>query len=139
MKRERAVNLADWRQMAVNATHNPNTGEPTRLGAIVRAVTRTELRMPAPKLIGQATITSDGFVMCCFQSRDGRMHGGAFIGTFEDVVKNWRGLADHLQKQGMKDDQREAMFKALRDWIDRDYRPQQMKDAHEKILTARQI
>lgn len=139
MKTKRIVNTADWRQMAVNATHDPNTGEPSRLGAIVRAVTRTELRMPAPKFIGQGAITSDGIVMCTFQGRDGITRGGAFVGSFEELVKDWRGLADYLQKQGMKDGQREEMFKALRDWIAIDYRPQKMKDAHEKLLTARQV
>lgn len=135
----RHVDRNDWRQMAINATHDPNTGEPSQLGAIIRAVTRTELKMPAPKFIGQASITSDGFVLCGFQGRDGQYRGGAFVGSFADLVTNWRGLADYLQSQGMKDEQREAMFKALRDWIHVDYRSQQMKDAHEKLLTARQI
>lgn len=135
----RHVDRNDWRQMAINATHDPNTGEPTRLGAIIRAVTRTELKMPAPKFIGQAIVTSDGHVMCSFQGRDGRYHGGAYLGTFEEVVLNWRGLADHLQAQGMKDEQREVMFKALVDWVATDYRSEKMKEEHTRLLTGRMI
>lgn len=131
---ERIVDRNDWRQMAVNATHDPNTGEPSRLGAIVRAVTRTELKMPAPKFVGQCTITSDGFTLCAFVSRDGKMRGGALVGSFAELVRNWRGLADHLQKQGMKDDQRELMFKALVDWVSADYRSPRMKEEHARLL-----
>ena len=74
--------------------------------------------MPIFSIAG-ATITSDGFVMCSFRDREEVWHNQALVCDVEDLVKNFRGLADHLK---LTDAERKEMFDEVRIWIKTDYR-----------------
>jgi hypothetical protein len=105
---------ASWQYRAVEATRGPET----KLGAILLAVLDKQ-RRTIPQFRGKATITSDGFVMCNFLAKDGGLRLGAFVCDVDDLVRNFRGLADHLK---LSDAERKEMFQAVRNWIGTDYR-----------------
>lgn len=113
-KERRERERASWQYRAIEATQGPNT----KLGAILLAVLRKQ-RNTRPQFVGSATITSDGFIMCDFIAGNGRYHYGAFVCAVEDLVHNFRGLAEHLR---LKDSEAEEMFNEVRSWIGRDYR-----------------
>ena len=129
------INGADWKQRALLATWDAGVQEWSRLGHVLLSVFGKAKHVAAPRFDGTATITREGHVLCAFIGRDGRM-AIANIGTFEELVKNFRGLADMLK---LADPDRVAMFAALQTWIEHDNRPQALKDAHEKMMTTRQI
>lgn len=116
----RAIDTSDWRQVIVNATK----GNQSRLGALIISILKKDYVLAqkgsVPRFDGNATITSDGFVMCDFYGRQGDFHRGAFVGSIGDVVDNFRKLADHCK---LNDEDRKAMFLALKNWIAQDYRP----------------
>lgn len=107
-----------WQYRAIAATK----GQTTRLGTILLAVMGktldTGLRNP-PSYGPSAVITVDGYVISNFVDRRGQMHVGALVGTLEDVLVNFRNLADVLK---LDDKDREDMFMQLRMWISHDYR-----------------
>lgn len=105
---------ATWQYRAVEATGGPKS----LLGAILLAVLKKQ-RNTRPQFIGNATITSDGFVMCSFVTRDGEHKHSAFVCDVPDLVRNFRGLADHLK---LTDAERNELFLAVRNWIATDYR-----------------
>lgn len=109
-----AIERASWQYKVIAATH----GNQSRLGCIMLAVMGRNAKHP-PQFGANANITSDGFVMADFVGKDGRYHHGALVGDVRDLIGNMRGLADHLK---LDDKDREAMFKAVRGWIARDYR-----------------
>ncbi len=53
-----------------------------------------------------------------FVGKDGRAHHSAFVGSVSDLVRNARGLADHLK---LTDADRAELFAAVRDWVVTDY------------------
>lgn len=105
---------ATWQYRAVLATG----GNKSQLGAIVIAVLGKAPDNP-PRFGSAAVITSDGYVQAHFQTKDGVWHQGAFVGAVDDLVANFRGLADHLK---LSDAERVEMFDELRKWISVDYR-----------------
>lgn len=105
---------ATWQYRAVEATG----GNRSQLGAIVIAMLGKAPDNP-PRFGSAAVITSDGYVQAHFQSKDGQWHEGAFVGAVDDLVGNFRGLADHLK---LSDAERVEMFDELRKWISVDYR-----------------
>lgn len=105
---------ASWKYRAIEATRGPQS----QLGAILLAALGKQ-RNTRPQFVGSATITSDGFIMCSFIGKDGRHHMGAFVGDVADLVRNFRGLADHLK---LNDLERVEMFAAVKQWIAVDYR-----------------
>jgi len=68
-----------------------------------------------------ANITSDGMIMSDFYDRQGNMHYGALVGSVEEMTDNFRGLADYLK---LSDNERVALFTAVRQWIKTDARMQ---------------
>lgn len=93
-------------------------GNKSRLGAIVMAVLGRTPHAPPAFGLG-AVITSDGYIMCDFLTRDYVMHTSAFVGSVSDLVDNCRGLADHCK---LTDDQRLQFFQSVRAWIKKDWR-----------------
>lgn len=109
-ERERAT----WQYRAIAATK----GNTSRLGCILLAVLGRNAKHP-PWFGANAVITSDGYVLSHFTGKDGVMHYGAFVGSVNDLVKNFRGLAEHLK---LSDKEQAEMFVQLQQWIQRDYR-----------------
>jgi|CXWL01.1.fsa_nt_gi hypothetical protein len=114
LNERQAAERNTWQYKAVEATR----GNQSRLGCILLAVLGRPAKHP-PQFGSSATITSDGFVMADFVGRDGRGHMGARVCGADELRDNFRGLADHLK---LDDANREAMFKAVRQWIAVDYR-----------------
>lgn len=102
-----------WQRKVVEATR----GNQTHLGAIVICALG---HMPkhAPRFRGTATITSDGFVICTFQKRDGSWVSG-LVCDVADLNKNLRRLTDHCK---LSDAERVEFFDKMRQWIATDYR-----------------
>lgn len=71
-----------------------------------------------PRFSGKATITSDGFVMCNFTASNGENHMGAFVGSVTDLVRNTKGLGDHLK---LSDDDRKEFYHTITNWIGMNY------------------
>jgi hypothetical protein len=95
------------------------TGEnTTMLGTIMLAVLGETPRLPPALGLG-AVISSDRLVFCDFVNRDGYLKTAAFVCDVEDLVNNFRGLADHLK---LDDDDRIILFGELRKWIKKDWR-----------------
>ncbi len=97
-----------WKQRALASTVG------SQFGAIVACALGE--KVSAPCFSGRPSITSDGFVMCNFTDRHGNGHLGAFIGSLSDVVRNTRGLADHLN---LKDEARAEYVAAIGCWLGR--------------------
>jgi hypothetical protein len=98
----------NWKQKALAATRG------SQFGAIVACALGEKTR--APYFSGRPSITSDGYVMCNFVDRNGEGHMGAFVGSFSDVQRNTKGLADHL-KLNVED--RAEYTGALTKWLGR--------------------
>lgn len=109
-----ALGRDSWQYRAIEATK----GNQSQLGAILLAVLGRAPKHP-PRFHGLASITSDGFVMCDFTGRDGNYRYSALVCDTSDLVRNFRGLADHLK---FSDAERTAMFDEVRKWISLDYR-----------------
>jgi hypothetical protein len=105
---------ASWQYRAIEVTRGPGT----KTGAILLAVLGKQ-RATVPQFRGSARITSDGYMLCNFMSRSGQIHMSAFVGSVEEVVANFRRLADHLK---LTDAERTEMFTKLREWVGTDYR-----------------
>jgi hypothetical protein len=90
----------------------------TQTGAIAKCVLNRNVAQGLRQYYGQASITSDGFVMCNFMDAQGQEHMGAFVGSVDDLKRNVVGVAKHL---GLTDDEREAWYRACRAWIGLDY------------------
>lgn len=97
--------MTNWKDRALAATKH------TQFGAIIARALNTEI--PAPCFISNASITSDGFVMCNFLDRDGNVRMGAFVGAASDVVRNAEGLAKHLK---LSREERKELFATLHSW-----------------------
>ena len=104
-----------WQYRAIKAT----CGTQSRLGAILVAALGRSERLQGRRIVGRASITSDGYVMVDFVDSHGRYHFKAFICSVEDLTRNLRGLSDMLK---LSDAERIEMFDEVRKWIDVDYR-----------------
>jgi len=100
-----------WKQRALAATRG------SQLGAIVACVLGRKI--PAPHFIGKASITSDGFVMCDFRSKDGAYRHGAFVCDATDLERNTAGLIAHLE---LTPEEQKIFLAAMSAWISTDYR-----------------
>ena len=111
---EYEANKNSWQYKCVQATR----AHQSKLGAILCSALGKN-RGHLPQFQGFATITSDGSVMCNFVDRHGVMHLGALVCDVQDLVRNFRGLADHCK---LPDADRIELFKTVRQWITKDYR-----------------
>lgn len=104
----------DWKWRAIRATH----GNQSRLGCILIAVIG---RMPLnpPRIRGNAVILEDGTVLADVELRNGKGFLATNLGSIEELVGNFRGLADHLK---LSDKDRVEMFNELRMWCAKDFR-----------------
>lgn len=103
-----------WKARALIATR----GNQSQLGAILIAILGRAPDHP-PRFGSGAVITSDGYVLAHFQDIRGEWHAGAFVSSVDELVGNFRGLADHLK---LSDAERVEMFNELRMWITTDER-----------------
>lgn len=99
---------SSWKSRALAATRE------SQFGAIVAAALGEKIA--APCFIGRPSITSDNYVMCNFLDRDGNGRMGAFVGSFSDVQRNTRGLADHLK---LSTEDRAEYAATLTKWLGR--------------------
>ena len=95
-----------------------NCEKGSQLRALVEAVFHIWPRK-VPAFADNAIITSDGYVMCDFKDKAGRLHRMALVCDVEDLVTNFRGFADHMK---LDDTERNLLFDELRKWISVDYR-----------------
>jgi hypothetical protein len=91
----------------------------TKLGAILRCALGANREHDAPRFVGKASVTSDGFIMCSFVGGDNSFHPGAFVGSLADLDDNLEGLSRHLQ---LPADDKETLLAAVTNWIGEDYR-----------------
>lgn len=105
-----------WKDKALEATG----GNKTQFGAILECAFDPDHSRPMsfPRFTGKAIVTSDGFVQCSFYDRNGTFRQSAFIGSLRDLHSNAVRLAEFLE---FSEDDRDALFKALRAWVDTDY------------------
>ena len=95
-----------------------NCEKGSQLRALVEAVFHIWPRK-VPAFADNAVITSDGYVMSDFKDKAGRLHRMALVCDIEDLVGNFRGLADFMK---LDDEERKKLFGELRMWIFVDYR-----------------
>lgn len=97
-----------WKDKALAATRG------SQFGAIIRcALGRDAGQTTGPRFVGKANITSDRFIMCNFIDSNGQFRHGAFVGAFDDLTRNYRGLSDHLK---LNDKDRAAFRRVLASW-----------------------
>jgi hypothetical protein len=116
--------MQSWKGKAEAATG----GNQSQLGAMLIAILgRTPHAPPmfarylsdGTVVAGKAVITVDGFVLCDFIHKSGIYSHHAIVCNVSDMVRNFRGLADHLK---LTDAERKEMFDEVKKWIERDYR-----------------
>lgn len=98
-------------QHAIDASRGSQTG------AIVACAFGVD-RDHKPRFTGHANVTSDGFVMCNFVTKDGEAKWGAFVGAYSDFKRNIEGLIKFAKLEG---DDRATFVKTLNGWIARSY------------------
>ena len=91
----------------------------SQLGAILRCAFNKNGQTKRMLFVGQASVTSDGFVTCSFIDAWGNSHLGAFVGAISDLDANLAGLAKHLK---LTAGEIEEMNAAVAGWIATDYR-----------------
>jgi hypothetical protein len=109
-----------WQGRAIEATK----GTQSRLGGILCAALNTN-RTELPRFGTSATIDQQGRVWSSFTTRQGILHLRALVCTVDELVSNFRGLADHLK---LKDADRVALFDKLRGWVTKDERVKSVLD-----------
>lgn len=103
-----------WKARGIVAT----AGNQSLLGAILIATLGYATSNP-PRIVSAAEITEDGGVVAFFQKRGEDGATLTRLCSVEDLVNNFRGLADALK---LSDDDRTALFTELRKWIAKDHR-----------------
>lgn len=103
-----------WKWRAITITR----GNQSRLGAVLLATLGKHTENP-PWFGPSAVIDDNGNVFSNFVDRHNSDAAPAFIGTVEEVVSNFNGLADAINAT---DQEREEMFAGLRQWISKDAR-----------------
>ena len=104
-----------WQDLALAAADG------TQTGAILRCALNRNTEA-VPRFEGKASVTSDGFIMCSFVGRNGEGHMGAFVGAYDDLLRNLGKLAAHVEKYGKVKVDHKAMLDAIDAWISVDYR-----------------
>jgi hypothetical protein len=99
-----------WKQKALAATKG------SQFGAVLSSAFNKKIK--APCFTSKAVITSDGFVQANFVDKGGVARHSAFVGSVQDLLRNARGLADHL---ALDANERTEFFTAVRDWVAIDY------------------
>lgn len=93
----------------------------SQIGAIVACALGVET--PAPRFTSKAVVTSDGFLQANFVDRDGIARHSAFVGSYDDLKENLRGVQEFLQPDIINADQAHELWNAVAyDWIATDYR-----------------
>jgi len=80
-----------------------------------------DMRRTDAYFVGEATITSDGFLMCDFVDADGVMHHGAFVAHWNDIAAQANGLDRHIRENIVSDwgtPVQDAMWR----WVGADFR-----------------
>lgn len=111
---------ASWQYRAIEATR----GNTTRAGAILLAALGKNAKHP-PGFGPSCVITPDGVVLSNFVDRHGVMHVGLAVCDVEDLISNFRRLAEHCK---FNDEEHEALFSTLRKWVIIDYRADEHYD-----------
>lgn len=101
-----------WQDRAIIATRGTQTG-----AILLCALGRSGDSFP--RFVGNASITSDGFITCDYVDADERAHSGAFVGGVDDLTNNVIGLARHLH---LSDADRTSLFTTIQRWIGCDFR-----------------
>lgn len=104
-----------WRSRAVLATD----ANKTLLGCFVLAILGWQHTFKPPRFGSRAVIDKDGIVISHMQNQYGEIHRNQRIGPVQDIIDNFRGLADHLK---LSDVDRDEMFGELRKWFLHDAR-----------------
>lgn len=105
-----------WQGRAKRATG----GNTSRLGLILLAVIgQTPADRPMISIKRGAAIMPDGTVVADCMLRFQMEYRATALGTVQEIVGNFRGLADHLK---LSDAERLEMFDLLRKWMGKDLR-----------------
>lgn len=72
-----------------------------------------------PRFVGRANVTSDGYLMCDFVTRDGGHKHGAFFGAVSDLWENERRFVEHFKLAPAVAKELHAKLQA---WIATDWR-----------------
>jgi hypothetical protein len=114
-KRKPKLGPDSWQWKAIEATQ----AHTSQLGAILLAALDMG-RNKLPRFGRKAIITAEGAVVAPFITRASEFHAHAFVCSVADLIRNFRGLADHLK---LSDTERTEMFTTVRRWCATDYRP----------------
>ena len=101
---------APWQHRAVEATG----GNTTLLGCFVLAILGWQHGRKPPRFGKVARIDKDGIVHSNMQDSDWNIHTKHCLGPVQEIIDNFRGLADHLK---LDDRERTEMFDELRKWF----------------------
>src|ERR1039458_711831 len=69
----------------------------SQLGAVLRCAFNKNGQTKRMLFVGQASVTSDGFVQCAFIDAWGNSHLGAFVSSISDLDENIARLEKHLK------------------------------------------
>lgn len=72
-----------------------------------------------PYFTGRAVVTSDGFIMGGFVDGQGRHHLSAFIGSWDELMEDLKGLSYALE---LDEAGRQEVIDLAKGWIATDYR-----------------
>lgn len=111
----------EWQYRAVAATQ----GNQSMLGCFVLAVLGWQHGRKPPRFGSKAYIDANGQLFSNMQDASGHMFRNQHLGPVEDVINNFRGLADHLK---LDDKERKEMFGELKKWIVHDARANQTNE-----------
>jgi hypothetical protein len=85
---------ANWKDRALTAANG------TQTGAILRAALGRNVKGATRQYGEHAVITSDGYVMADFVDQRGEGHFGAFVGSYDQMLRNFGRLAAHCDFAG---------------------------------------
>lgn len=116
-----------WKTSCIRATDSNKT----LLGCFVLAIFGLQHDIKPPRFGRVAVIDAQGILYSNMQDKDGKIHPNHCLGPVQDVIDNFRGLADHLK---LSDADRVALFGELKKWIKHDARANQTNE--ERGLTT---
>lgn len=114
----------DWLSRAQAATRG------SRLGAIIACAANGDNTL-LPGFRGKACLTSDGYVMCDFVSKNGAYHSDAFVGSVENLWHNVDSLARRLS---LSKAETGSLHNLVSGWIAYDYTPAGMRKEMEESI-----
>ena len=92
--------------------------------SVLLSITRQEYRVASMCFRGTATISAEGFLTADYLDNAGVRHNGALVMTAQTYIDGLRRFADRLK---LSDADRVAFFKAAREWVGKDDRPEDQK------------